>query len=118
MVKEKYFHIIKKQIMEQESFKDINSGEINPMEEFIIDRCICVIKTVSWLYNFLYNCISNPMSILRNIYSKIEPGLIVGGVVLLLIYEAIRDSRLIQKIKKFFSRFIITDEEYTKFNSP
>lgn len=93
--------------MEKENFKDINSGEINPLEEFIIDRSVWVGEVITGTYSFLYNLI---------LITTILSGIIYYGAIGPAINNFFYYNK--QKIKKFFSRFIITDEEYTKFNSP
>lgn len=94
--------------MKKKILKTLSSKELQPLQEFWINRYVGLMLLFSRTREFLR----------KEIYQRIEPILIVCGVVLIMLYEAIRDSRLIQKIKKFFSRFLLTDEESQKFYSP
>lgn len=78
--------------MEQENFSDINSGEINPIEQFIIDRSVWIGEVITRVYSFLYNLI---------LITTILSGIIYYGA----IGPAINNFFYYngKKIKKFFT---------------
>lgn len=97
--------------MEKENFKNLSTKELQPLQEFWINRYVAIML-------FISNPIQTIKSGWRGLYEKIEPLLIVFGVIIVLFCEAIINTNFFKKIKKFFVRFLITEQEYTKFNSP